>query len=891
MAEKKLFLIDGNALLYRSYYAIKSLANSKGFPTNAIYGFILTLRKLLDKEKPHYLGIVFDTGKPTLRHKMFKEYKAQRKPMPEDLVVQVPVLKKVIQAFQIPLFEYEDYEADDVLASLARMASAKGIPSVIVTTDKDLLQVVDKSVVVFNPAKEVYLDAAAVKEVFGVKPEQVVDVLSLWGDPTDNVPGVPGVGEKTAKNLIGEFGSLDDLLKHLDRIKNPRVRESIEKNRDILEMSRRLVTIETDLKLEFKVEDFVLSEPDPEELQKLFGELEFMSLLAEYTRAPKKPLRDCIVILQETELHDLVKLIKKHKAVALDTETNSIYPAQADLVGMSFSVLPGQAFYLPLGHDYEGAPAQIPKDKALAILRDVLTSPAVKKTGQNIKYDAIVLRRAGVEMEGIDRDTLILSYLLEPNWGKHNLTKLTQAYLQEQVIDYHDVVGKGKHEVTMNAVAVDKAAPYACQDADLALRLGLLLWPKVQEKGLDKLYHDIEQPLIPILADMEFCGMGVDAGVLRTLSGEIQTEITRLEKQIYEEAGVEFNINSPQQLAHILFEKMQLPPGKKTRVNKGFSTSIDILQDLAPISPFAQHALEYRQMSKLKSTYADALPELINPYTGRIHTSYNQTVTATGRLSSSDPNLQNIPARGEMGRRFRQAFVPAPGHLLLSADYSQIELRVLAHLSGDEALVEIFRQDRDIHGETAKRVFGDSLFVQPEEQRRRAKIINFSIIYGASAYSLARELQTSTAEAQDFIDRYYARYPGVMDFLEAKVAEAKERGYSETLFGRQRPVPELRLADRNVQQAGRRIALNTPIQGTAADLMKMAMIDAWREIKERGLHSRMILQVHDELVFEVPESETKVMESLVKDKMENVYALKVPLKMHLAWGVNWAEAK
>jgi DNA polymerase-1 len=558
---------------------------------------------------------------------------------------------------------------------------------------------------------------------------------------------------------------------------------------------------------------------------------------------------------------------------------------------MSFSVLPGQAYYLPLGHDYEGAPAQIPKDKALAILRDVLTSPAVKKTGQNIKYDAIVLRRAGVEMAGIDRDTLILSYLLEPNWGKHNLTKLTQAYLQEQVIDYHDVVGKGKHEVTMNAVAVDKAAPYACQDADLALRLGLLLWPKVQEKGLDKLYHDIEQPLIPILADMEFCGMGVDAAVLRTLSGEIQTEITRLEKQIYEEAGVEFNINSPRQLAHILFEKMQLPPGKKTRVNKGFSTSIDILQDLAPISPFAQHALEYRQMSKLKSTYADALPELINPYTGRIHTSYNQTVTATGRLSSSDPNLQNIPARGEMGRRFRQAFVPAPGHLLLSADYSQIELRVLAHLSGDEALVEIFRQDRDIHGETAKRVFGDSLFVQPEEQRRRAKIINFSIIYGASAYSLARELQTSTAEAQDFIDRYYARYPGVMDFLEAKVAEAKERGYSETLFGRQRPVPELRLADRNVQQAGRRIALNTPIQGTAADLMKMAMIDAWREIKERGLHSRMILQVHDELVFEVPESETKVMESLVKDKMENVYALKVPLKMHLAWGVNWAEAK
>jgi len=891
MADRKLFLIDGNSILYRSYYAIKRLSNSKGFPTNAIYGFILTLRKILDREKPHYLGIVFDTGKPTLRHKMFKAYKAQRKPMPEDLIVQVPVLKKVIQAFRIPLFEYEDYEADDVLASLARMATAKGLPSVIVTTDKDLLQVVDKTTVVFNPAKEVYLDAKQVKEVFGVKPEQVVDVLSLWGDPSDNVPGVPGIGEKTAKNLIGEFGSLANLLSNLDKVKNPRVRDNIEKNREVLEMSRQLVTLEAGLKLEFKVEDFALSEPEADELQSLFRELEFTSLLAEYTRAPKKAERDCQVILKETQLRDLVKLIKKHGALALDTETNSIYPAQAELVGMSFAVLPGRAYYLPLGHDYSGAPAQVPKDKALAILKEVLTDPEVKKTGQNIKYDAIVLRRQGLEMEGIDRDTLILSYLLEPNWGKHNLAKLALTYLQEQVIDYHDVVGKGKNEITMNAAAVDKAAPYACQDADLALKLGLCLWPLVKDKGLDKLYYEIEQPLIPVLADMEFSGVGIDAKALQSLSKELEAEIGRLEKKIYEDAGVEFNINSPQQLAHILFEKMQLPTGKKTRVTKSFSTSIDILQDLAPISPIAQHALEYRQMSKLKSTYADALPEIINPSTGRIHTSYNQTVTATGRLSSSDPNLQNIPARGEMGKRFRQAFIPAPGHRFLSADYSQIELRVLAHLSGDPALVEIFRQDRDIHSETAGRVFGDSLFVPTEEQRRRAKIINFSIIYGASAFSLARELQTSNAEAQDFIDRYYERFPKVKEFLEAKVTEAKERGYSETLFGRRRPVPELQLADRNVQQAGRRIALNTPIQGTAADLMKLAMIGVWREMKKQKLRSRMILPVHDELDFEVPDGDATVKESLVLDKMETVWTLQVPLKVHVGWGANWAEVK
>ncbi len=525
------------------------------------------------------------------------------------------------------------------------------------------------------------------------------------------------------------------------------------------------------------------------------------------------------------------------------------------------------------------------------MLKEVLADPVIKKIGQNIKYDAIVLRREGLELEGIDLDTLILSYLLEPNWGKHNLGKLAVMYLHEQVIEYHDVVGKGKNEITMNAVEVDRAAPYACQDADLALKLGLVLWPKVEEQGLDKLYRRLEQPLIPVLADMEHQGVAVDTKALRGLSAELKAELDRLEKKIYEEAGTEFNINSPQQLAHVLFEKLQLPAGRKTRVTKGFSTSTDVLQELAPISAAAKCALEYRQLAKLKSSYADALPALVNPETGRIHTSYNQAVTATGRLSSSDPNLQNIPARGDLGRRFRQAFIPAKGFRFLAADYSQIELRVLAHLADDPALIEIFSEDRDIHAETARRVFGDSLFVPAEEQRRRAKIINFSIIYGAGAFSLARELQSSTAEAQDFIDRYYDRFPKVKEFLEAKVREAKERGFSETLFGRKRPVPELQMADRNIQQAGRRIALNTPIQGTAADLMKAAMIDVWREMKRRALRSRMILQVHDELVFEVPPGERKDMEGLVRESLEGACKLKVPLKVHLGWGPNWAEAK
>jgi DNA polymerase-1 len=891
MNEKKLFLIDGNSLLYRSYYAIRRLSNSRGFPTNAIYGFINMLRKIVDQEKPKYLGIVFDTGKPTIRHKVFKEYKAHRKPMPDDLIPQVPVLKKVIKAMNIPLFEFENYEADDVLGSLAKKAAQKKIMSVIVTTDKDLLQLVDDCTSVFNPAKEIYLDEAKVKEFFGVSPSQVVDVLSLWGDPSDNIPGVPGIGEKTSKALISQFGTLDNLLRHISEVKNPRLREKIEQNLEQLELSRDLVTLEKGLDVPLNLDDFTVSEPNYSELRALFQELEFTSLLSGLVKKPGDVKKDYKVILETKELKAVIAQVKKAGFISLDTETDSPFPTRAHLVGMSFCTTAGQAFYLPLGHDYPGAPGQIPKNTAFHLLKEVMADPKIKKIGQNIKYDYIVLKREGLPICGIDLDTMVLSYLLEPNWGKHNLEKLALAYLQTQKIPYADIAGKGKNEVTMNAVPVDKVFPYACQDADLAYELSSVLWPQVVEKKLARLYREIELPLIGLLAEMEIWGVKIDREALEGLSADLEKELKRLEKKIYDLSGGEFNINSPQQLAHILFHKINLTPSRKTRVTKRYSTSLDILQELAPLHPLAQYALEYRQMSKLKSTYADSLPLLIDSETGRIHTSYNQTVTATGRLSSSDPNLQNIPTRGELGQRFRQAFVPESGHMLLAADYSQIELRVLAHLSADPALCDTFAKERDIHEETARRVFGEALPHLKDELRRKAKIINFSIIYGTSAFSLAKELGTSTHEAQQFIDRYYAQHPQVRDFLDRTVKEAQEKGFTETIFGRIRQVPELKQKDKVVQQAGRRIALNAPIQGSAADLMKKAMIDIWEEFKKHRLKTKMILQVHDELVFEVPADETRVVENVVREKMEKVSPLSIPLKVHLGWGANWAEAK
>ncbi|HPW17223.1 MAG TPA: DNA polymerase I [Candidatus Aminicenantes bacterium] len=890
MTPKRLFLIDGTSLLYRSYYAVRGLASSRGEPTGAIYGFLGSLRKLLDQEKPDYLGVVFDVKGPTVRHEEYEKYKAQRKPMPDDLVPQVPRLKDVLRALNVATAEFPKYEADDAIATLAVQAAGKGLRTVIVSTDKDLLQLVDETTSVWNPSKEKMLDAAGVEEFFGVGAGQVVDVLALWGDPSDNVPGVPGIGEKTAKALIGEFGSLDALLAGLDKVKNPRVREKLESpgNRDLLELSRRLVTVRRDLGLELDLDRYAVRPPDEAETVRLFGELEFASLLPDFLKSPRPPARDFRTILDEGELEALARRIRDAGAVALDTETDSPAPTRARLVGLSLSPRPGEAFYVPVGHKYLGAPAQVPKDRALAILRPALEDPAVAKTGQNIKYDLIVLEREGVRLAGIARDTMVLSYLLEPNWGRHNLDRLALHYLREAKIPYEEVAGKGKNEQTMDKVPVERAAPYACEDAALAGELGTLLWDRVVARRLDRLYEEIERPLIDVLARMEVDGVRVDPAVLKAMSKELEGEAARLEKEICALAGVSFNVNSPRQLADVLFHKLGLRPARRTRVTKGFSTSLDVLEDMAGEHPAVGLVLEYRQVAKLKSTYADALPALINPETGRIHTSYNQTVASTGRLSSSEPNLQNIPARGPWGARFRRAFVPDPGHLLLAADYSQIELRVLAHLSGDRALLETFRAGRDVHEETARLVFGDD---RSADARRRAKVINFSIIYGTSAFSLARELGTSAGEAQKFIDRYFAGLPQVREYLDRIVEEAREKGYSETIFGRQRQVPELRAPDRALQQAGRRIALNNPIQGSAADIIKIAMLRAARALEREKLRTRMILQVHDELVFEVPEGERAAAEPLVREAMSGAADLDVPLEVRLGFGRNWADAK
>jgi DNA polymerase I len=887
----KIFLIDGNSILYRSYYAIRNLSNSKGFATNAIYGFIQTVRKLIEKETPRYIGIAFDSKGPTFRHEIFPDYKAYRKPMPEDLSPQLPVLKKLLKAFNIKVLAKKGFEGDDILGTLAKKASKENIQSIIVTNDKDLYQVVDDFVVIYNVSKESYMDKNTIKEKFGVSPSQFKDLLALWGDSSDNIPGVKGVGSKTAKKLLQSFGSVDNLINHVDQIKNLKIKEKIRKGEPDIDISRKLVSINTDLPIEFNLDDFILKDPDYNQLIPLLQELEFSKMISEYTGKINSPAKHYSLILDEKRLDDLIAQIKKSKRVSIDTETTSPNPTKANLVGISFSIKPHQAFYLPLRHDYPGVPQQIPVDKALSRLTEIISNPHIKKIGQNIKYDCIVLKKEGIPLEGIDIDTMILSYLCNPNQGKHNLDSLALKYLHYKTIPYEKIAHKGNEEVTLDKVDINQVMSYASEDADIALQLSSVLMKEIKEKNLERLYRDIELPLIEVLTDMEIWGIKIDLEMLKTISEELEENIVRLQEKIYSYCNLKFNINSPQQLGEVLFKKLHLPGSKKTQKTGQFSTSFNVLETLSSKYPIVKDILEYRQLVKLKSTYADALPKLIDQTSARIHTSYNQTIASTGRLSSSSPNLQNIPVRGEWGSRFRSAFIPSPGHLFLSADYSQIELRILAHLSEDLELIKVFEKDRDIHQETANKVFGREASLFPDEFRRRAKIINFSIIYGTSPFSLAKQLETSTSEAKKFMDLYFERHPKVMAFQKNCIQSAEEKGYSKTMLGRKRPVPELKSKNKNIQQAGRRIALNTPIQGTAADLIKKAMRDIWEDIKKNKLSSKIVLQVHDELVFEVPDSEQKQIEQMVKYKMENVTPLKIPLKVHLSWGVNWAETK
>ncbi len=885
--KQRLFIIDGNSYIYRAFFAIRGLATSSGLPTNAVFGFANMLLKVIKEKSPDMLAIAFDPKGPTRRHGEFKEYKAHRPPMPRDLVPQISYIHKLVEAFRIPVFIKEGQEADDVIATLARRAETDGMEVTIVTGDKDILQLVGPDIKVYDTLKEKVYEPKDVEERFGVPPEKMVEIMGLMGDSSDNIPGVPGIGEKTAQALIKRFGTIENLLEHGNEITKPKLKQSLTEFAHLARLSRELARLHEDVPIDIDYADLKMKEPDNIALLRLFRELEFTALLKYITQEPEKGV-DYKTVLTEADFQALLNAISSAAAVSLDTETTSLDPLTAEFVGISFSVQPHEAYYLPLGHTYAGAPKQISLDHALSALKPVLENPSIQKIGQNLKYDLLVLGQYDIAVQGAAFDTMIASYLLNPSKPSHSLEAIALEYLNYKVTTYADVTGSGKKQIGFNEVDIETATRYSGEDADIALRLKQTLQPRLEEQGLEKLFREIEMPLMEVLVAMERAGIKVDADFLGTMSKKLEKEASKIEKNIYELAGAAFNINSPKQLAEILFVKLKLLPTKRTKT--GFSTNVDVLEELAQVHPLPAEILTFRTLSKLKSTYVDALPAMINPETGRLHTSFNQAVTATGRLSSSDPNLQNIPIRTDVGREIRRAFIAERGASLLAADYSQIELRILAHMSGDPALIKTFIDDQDVHTRTASEIFGLSPDEITSEMRRKAKAVNFGIIYGISAFGLARNIGVSNVEARRYIDSYFARYPKVREFLDRTIEDAKTKGYVTTLFGRRRFIPELGASTISVRNFGERTAVNTPIQGTAADIIKVAMIHIHKGLVEQGLGSSMILQVHDELVFEVPDKEIGLMKHIVKEKMEGVLLLSVPIRVDIGVGKNWDEA-
>lgn len=883
----KLFLIDGSSYLFRAFYALPHLSNSKGTPTNAIYGFTQMLLKVLKEHQPTYLAIVFDSKAPTFRSEIYQAYKANRPPMPEALSLQIPYIKKIIEGYRIATLEKEGYEADDLIATVAKKVSPE-IEIVIITGDKDILQLVNDRITVYDTMKDKKFGIKEVKERFGVEPEKIVEVMGLAGDPIDNIPGVPGIGEKTAIELIQKFGSIENLLNHLEEVPQKKLREKLEQYGEQARISRKLAELPTDLPVSFQLEDFAVPSPDLRTLRKLFKELEFTKLLKELPS--EEPLQDYEreyrLILKEEEFLSLIEDLRKASWISIDLETTSPFPMWANLVGISLSYHPHQAFYIPVGHQGPHAHSQLPLSQVLEGLKPILADPWIKKVGQNIKYEWIVLKRYGIELRGILCDTMIASYLLNPTKHNHNLSELAREYLDRELMEFQEVTGaKG---MTFDQVELEKAKNYGAQDADVTLQLSQLLLPKLREEGLLRLFEEVEMPLAVVLAKVEMNGVKIDSELLKEFSKEIEIQLQQKIERIYGLAGEVFNINSSQQLGKILFEKLKLPVIKKTKT--GFSTNVEVLEKLSLHHELPLEILGYRNLAKLKSTYVDALPKLVHPETGRVHTSYNQTVTATGRLSSSDPNLQNIPVRTEEGNRIRQAFIPEKGWWILSADYSQIELRILAHLSQDETLIEAFRRDEDIHSRTASEIFGVPMEKVTPLMRRQAKVINFGIIYGMSAYGLSQQLGTEPKIAQTYIDEYFKKYPGVQIYIQKSLEEARTKGYVTTLLQRRRYLPEINSPTASIRQASERVAINTPLQGTAADIIKVAMIRIQNQLDKLRLKTKMIMQVHDELVFEVPEEEMEMASRMVREEMESVTELSVPLRVSLGSGKNWAEA-
>ncbi len=881
MSKKRLFLVDGPGFYYRAFFGIKgNLKSPDGTPTNAVYGFTRMMENIR-KEQPDFLVIALDSKERTFRHEMYKEYKANRQKMPEDLCVQLPIIEKVIDALNLPILKEPGLEADDLIGFAAKRAVESGFEVLIYSGDKDMMQLVGDNVKMFDPLKEKLIDASGVEEKFGVPPSGVVDMLGLMGDSSDNIPGVPGVGAKTALKLLKEYGDMENLLANACEIKQPKLKESLTKFASQARLSRRLATVKTDLDMKLDFDSWKLTKPNKAKAEKLFRELGFRSLVneSETVRAKKGRYKTVLTI---KELEALAQELKKAKRFAVDAETTSMEPVKARLIGISFSYKEGEGCYIPVGHNYDGAKEQLPKSKVIEMLKPLLEDTKIEKYGQNIKYDMIVLEREGVYINPLSFDTMIASYLLNAEERRHGLSQLADRLLGYTMIEYSDVAGKGAKEISFSKVEIGRATEYAAEDADITFRLTAILKKKIKKEGFQKLYDEMELPLIKVLASMERNGIAIDAGKLERYSKELEEALGKLEKEIYKTAGEEFNIASPKQLGVILFEKLGLKVIKKTK--RGPSTDQKVLETLSESHPLPLLLLRYRTLAKLNSTYVKPLPAMVSPETGRIHTSFNQAMAATGRLSSSSPNLQNIPVRTEEGRKIREAFHAVKGSLLISADYSQIELRLLAHLSGDKLLTESFNSDEDVHARTARELFGE-IAGESGDMRQIAKAVNFSIIYGKTAFGLSRDLKISRSEAAGYIENYFARYSGVFDFTKSVIEEAKANGFVSTMAGRKRNLPDINSANKTMREMAERMAVNSVVQGSAADLMKKAMIDIHAAIE--GSDSKMLLQVHDELIFEVPERGAAKLSALARDIMETVWKLSVPLKVQVSSSTHW----
>jgi len=902
MASKKpkLYLIDGSSYIFRAFYGIRQmLTNSAGLPTNALYGFTTMLSRVVRDEAPDYLAVVFDSKAKTFRHDMYPDYKANRDTPPEELAQQFPFFEPLVEAFNIVSLRQDGFEADDIIGTMAKKGESAGMAVTIVSGDKDMMQLISPDVHMLDTMKDKRFEKAEVIDKFGVPPEKVIEVMGLMGDSSDHIPGVKGVGPKTATELIQKYGSIEELYKNIDDIEKAKLKEKLEKDKDNALLSRQLVTIDTEMKLDCKVEDLKVKEPDTDKLRAMFTELGFKTLLANLPEGgegaagvPAQPTAAKIeshyeTIMDAKALDALVKKLKKAKEFALDLETTSKHPTRAEMVGISFSWVEGEACYIPVSHRYLGVPEQLDKGKVIETLKPLLEDAQLKKFGHNIKYDLIVLANEGVALKGVAFDSMLASYVLDPSKRQHSLDDLAMEILGHQNITYADVAGKGAKQIGFDEVSIDVAAKYAAEDSDITFRLTHALQSRLRDETL-KLYEELELPLIDVLADMEMTGVKVDREHLKKMSMKLSKALKKHEDEIYVMAGEMFNINSPKQLAVILFEKLGLPAKKKTKT--GYSTDMSVLEELADGHELPAMIVNYRQLTKLKSTYIDALPLEINQKTGRVHTSYNQTVAATGRLSSSDPNLQNIPIRSDLGKEIRQAFVAEGDDWLLSADYSQIELRILAHLSGDPALIKAFKNNEDIHTRTAAEIFGQPLDGVDEDARRMAKAVNFGIVYGLSAFGLSRQLKISPGEAKAFIDQYFDLYKNVKTFMENTVEDARQCGYTVTMMNRRRYLPDLHSKNRQVRESAERVAINSPVQGSAADMIKLAMIRLHQLLSKQKLKSKMIMQVHDELVFECPVNEKQEIEALVKSEMENVWPMQVPIIVHSEWGKNWDEA-